>query len=189
VCYRLDGIPLAIELAARAKVLYVEQIADRLDDSFGLLTSGSRMAMSRHRTLHATMDWSHELLPEEERTLFWRLSVFAGGITLEALESVYAGAGLERDEVLELLSNLVDKSLVIMREESGEARYRLLETALRYAREKLSESGEAGRFRNQHAEHGRSRAGEATLCRACKLAARRLSRMTVTMRSCSRVLT
>src|SRR5215212_885754 len=83
LCYRLDGIPLAIELAARAKVLYVEQIADRLDDSFALLTSGSRMAMSRHRTLHATMDWSHELLPEEERTLFWRLSVFAGAITLK----------------------------------------------------------------------------------------------------------
>jgi predicted ATPase/DNA-binding CsgD family transcriptional regulator len=152
VCYRLDGIPLAIELAAaRAKVLSVEQIAERLDDSFGLLTSGGRTAMPRHRTLQATMDWSHELLSEEERTLFRRLSVFAGGFTLEAAESVCAGEELDRDEVLELLSHLVDKSLVIMRKEGGEARYRLLETVRQYGREKLSESGEAGRVRERHA--------------------------------------
>jgi non-specific serine/threonine protein kinase len=162
VCYRLDGIPLAIELAAaRAKVLSVEQIADRLDDSFGLLSAGGRTAMPRHRTLHATMDWSHELLSLEERALFRRLSVFAGGFTLEAAESVCAGAGLERDEVLDLLSHLVDKSLVIMREESGEARYRLLETVRQYGREKLSESGEAGQVQERHAGYYLALAEEA----------------------------
>jgi len=113
ICYRLDGIPLAIELAAaRAKVLSVEQIANRLDDSFGLLSAGSRTAMPRHRTLHATMDWSHDLLPDDEGAMFRRLSVFAGGFTLGAAESVCAGVGLERNEVLDLLSHLVDKSLV-----------------------------------------------------------------------------
>ena len=123
ICYRLDGIPLALELAAaRTKVLSVEQIADRLDDTFKLLAAGGRTAVPRQRTLHATMDWSHELLPEEERTLFRRLSVFAGGFTLEAIELVCGGEGLEQDEVLELLSHLVDKSLVMMREEGGEAR-------------------------------------------------------------------
>jgi predicted ATPase/DNA-binding CsgD family transcriptional regulator len=162
VCYRLDGIPLAIELAAaRAKVLSVEQISARLDDCFRLLAAGSRTAMPRHRTLHATMDWSHELLPEEERALFRRLSVFAGGFTLEAAESVCAGEDLERDEVLELLSHLVDKSLVMTREESGKARYRLLETVQQYAREKLSESGEAGQVREQHAGYYLALAEEA----------------------------
>ena len=152
ICYRLDGIPLALELAAaRAKVLPVEEIANRLDDCFRLLSAGSRTAMPRHRTLHATMDWSHELLPEEEQILFRRLSVFAGGFTLDAAESVCAGEGLERDAVLDLLSHLVDKSLVRMREESGEARYRLLETIRQYGREKLSGSGEAERFRERHA--------------------------------------
>jgi non-specific serine/threonine protein kinase len=162
VCYRLDGIPLAIELAAaKAKVLSVEQIADRLDDSFGLLSTGGRTAMPRHRTLHATMDWSHELLPDEERALFRRLSVFAGGFSLEAAESVCAGEELERDEVLELLSHLVDKSLVVAREQDGEARYRLLETVRQYAREKLSESGEAERFRERHAGYYLALAEEA----------------------------
>jgi predicted ATPase/DNA-binding CsgD family transcriptional regulator len=162
VCYRLDGIPLAIELAAaKAKVLSVEQIADRLDDCFRLLATGGRTAMPRHRTLHATMDWSHELLPDEERALFRRLSVFAGGFTLEAAESVCAGEELERDEVLELLSHLVDKSLVVARERDGEARYRLLETVRQYAWEKLSESGEAERFREQHAGYYLALAEEA----------------------------
>ena len=118
VCYRLDGIPLALELAAaRTKVLPVEQIADRLEDSFGLLSAGGRTAMPRHQTLHATMDWSHELLGREERVLFRRLSVFAGGFTLEAAEAVCAGEDLEREEVLGMLSRLVDKSLVAVREE------------------------------------------------------------------------
>jgi predicted ATPase/DNA-binding CsgD family transcriptional regulator len=162
VCYRLDGIPLAIELAAaRAKVLPVEQIADRLDDSFRLLAVGSRTAMPRQRTLHATMDWSHDLLSLEERALFRRLSVFAGGFTLEAAESVCTGGGLERDEVLDLLSHLVDKSLVIMREEGGEGRYRLLETVRQYGREKLSESDEAEQASERHAGYYLALAEEA----------------------------
>ncbi len=162
ICYRLDGIPLAIELAAaRAKVLSVEQIAERLDDCFRLLSAGSRTAMPRHRTLHATMDWSHELLSLEERALFRRLSVFSGGFTLEAAEPVCAGEELERDEVLDLLSHLVDKSLVTAREEGGEARYRLLETVRQYAMEKLSESGKAERFRERHAEYYLALAEEA----------------------------
>ncbi|CAN5657199.1 LuxR family transcriptional regulator [soil metagenome] len=153
VCYRLDGIPLAIELAAaRTKVLSVEEIADRLDDCFVLLSAGSRMAMPRHQTLHATMDWSHELLGREERALFRRLSVFAGGLSLKAAESVYAGEDLERAEVLELLSHLVDKSLVVARDVDGETRYRLLETVRQYGREKLDASGEEAEVRRRHAD-------------------------------------
>src|SRR5829696_1674075 len=129
----------------------VAQICYRLDDAFGLLSAGGRTAVPRHRTLHATMDWSHELLPEEERALFRCLSVFAGGLTKKAVESVCAGEDLRSDEVLELLSHLVDKSLVMMREEKGEARYRLLETVRQYGWEKLSESGEEGRIRERHA--------------------------------------
>jgi predicted ATPase len=141
ICYRLDGIPLAIELAAaRSKVLSVEEISERLDDCFALLSAGNRTALPRHRTLHATMDWSHDLLPEQERILFRRLSVFAGGFTLEAAESVCAGEHLERNEVLDLLSHLVDKSLVIVREGVVETRYRLLETVRQYGRERLDAS-------------------------------------------------
>ncbi|HEV2742974.1 MAG TPA: tetratricopeptide repeat protein, partial [Rubrobacter sp.] len=154
VCYRLDGIPLAIELAAaRTKVLPVEEISGRLDDCFRLLAAGGRTAMPRHRTLHATMDWSHDLLWERERTLFRRLSVFTGGFSLEAAESVCAGSGLERAGVLELVSNLVDKSLIRAREERGKARYHLLETIRQYGLEKLSESGEAGDLQERHAEY------------------------------------
>jgi non-specific serine/threonine protein kinase len=141
ICYRLDGIPLALELAAaRTKVLSVEEISERLDDCFGLLTTGNRTALPRHRTLHATMDWSHDLLDREERLLFRRLSVFAGGFTLEAAESVCAGDDFERNEVLDLLSHLVDKSLVIMRVNTTGTRYRLLETVRQYGRERLDES-------------------------------------------------
>ena len=138
VCYRLDGIPLAIELAAaRTKVLSVQEISARLGDSFRVLTAGSRTATSRQRTLHATMDWSHELLCQKERVLFRRLSVFAGGFTLEAAESICAGEALQRDEVLELLSQLVDKSLVVAQERGKAARYRLLETIRQYGWERL----------------------------------------------------
>jgi predicted ATPase/DNA-binding CsgD family transcriptional regulator len=152
VCYRLDGIPLAIELAAaRTKVLSMEEISARLGDSFRLLAAGSRTAMPRQRTLHATMDWSHELLSQKERVLFRRLSVFAGGFTLEAAESICAGEELQRDEVLELLSQLVDKSLVVAQERDGAARYRLLETIRQYGRERLEEAGEAAHVREQHA--------------------------------------
>ena len=152
VCQRLDGIPLAIELAAaRARVLAVEQIAARLDGCFRLLAAGSRTALPRHRTLRATIDWSHELLSEEERALFRRLSVFAGGFTLEAVEAVCAGEGIEEDEVLDLLSHLVDKSLVMVEERGGEARYRLLETVRQYGHEKLLESEAAESIRGRHA--------------------------------------
>ena len=152
LCYRLDGIPLAIELAAaRTKMLSVEEISARLGNSFRLLVAGSRTALPRHRTLHATMDWSHELLPEQEQILFRRLSVFAGGFTLEAAESVCAGEDLRRNEVLDLLSYLVDKSLVIVREDGTGTRYRLLETVRQYGRERLEEAGEAARAREQHA--------------------------------------
>jgi predicted ATPase len=142
-------------------VLSVEQIANRLDDSFGLLSAGSRTAMPRHRTLHATMDWSHDLLPDDEGAMFRRLSVFAGGFTLGAAESVCAGVGLERNEVLDLLSHLVDKSLVVASERGGEARYRLLETVRQYAREKLSESGEAEEVGERHAGYYLALAEEA----------------------------
>ena len=154
VCYRLDGIPLAIELAAaRTKVLSVEEIAARLGDSFRLLAAGSRTAMPRQRTLHATMDWSHKLLGQKEIVLFRRLSVFAGGFTLDAAESICTGEELQRDEVLELLSQLVDKSLVVAQERDGAARYRLLETVRQYGRERLEELGEAAYVREQHAGH------------------------------------
>jgi predicted ATPase len=154
VCRRLEGIPLAIELAAaRVKVLSVEQIAERLDDFFGLLTSGSRTALPRQRTLRATIDWSHDLLSEEERVLFRRLSEFAGGCALEAAEEVCSGDGLERDEVLDVLARLVEKSLVVMRERGGDARYRSVEIIRRYCQEKLEVSGEAQAVRRSHAAY------------------------------------
>ena len=162
VCYRLDGIPLAIELAAaRTKVLSVEEVADRLDDCFRVLSAGGRTARPRQHTLHATMDWSHDLLSDEERTLFRRLSVFAGGFSLEAAETVCVGGDAERDEVLGLLSRLVDKSLVVAREEGGETRYRLLETVRQYGSERLSESDEAAEFRERHAGYYLTLAEEA----------------------------
>jgi predicted ATPase/DNA-binding SARP family transcriptional activator len=151
VCRRLDGIPLAIELAAaRVKVLTAAQIAERLDDCFRLLTTGSRTALPRHQTLRAAIDWSYDLLSDQERMLFYRLSVFAGGWTLEAVEAVCAGAGVEQEDILDLLSRLVDKSLVIMQEHGAKARYRLLETVRQYASEKVTEAGEAEQLHNRH---------------------------------------
>jgi predicted ATPase/DNA-binding CsgD family transcriptional regulator len=144
ICYRLDGMPLAIELtAARTRVLSVQQISSRLEDSFALLSGGGRTAMPRHRTLEATMDWSHELLSEKEKVLFRRLSVFAGGFALGAAESVGAGTDVVEGEILDLLMSLVDKSLVVAWERDGRARYRLLETVRQYGRTRLEESGEA----------------------------------------------
>jgi non-specific serine/threonine protein kinase len=156
ICYRLDGIPLALELAAaRVRVLSVEQIAARLDDRFALLTDGGRTVLARQKTLEAAMDWSHELLSRGERTLLRRLSVFAAGFTLEAAEAVCseppADEKVEPGGVLDLLSRLVDKSLVIVVEKDGEARYRLLETVRRYGREKLERSEEAAEIRRRHA--------------------------------------
>jgi predicted ATPase/DNA-binding CsgD family transcriptional regulator len=152
LCRNLDGIPLAIELAAaRTKVLSVAQISSRLAENFRLLKSASRTADPRQQTLAATLEWSHELLNETERVLFRRLSVFAGGFTLEAAEMVCAGEDIEED-VLDLLSHLIDKSLVSVTEDGGtEARYRLLETVRQYASEQLEESDEAGEVRHKHA--------------------------------------
>jgi predicted ATPase/class 3 adenylate cyclase len=149
ICHRLDGIPLAIELAAaRVKVLSVEQIAARLDDRFRLLTGGSRTALPRQQTLRTLIDWSYDLLSDGERALLRRLSAFAGGWTLDAAEAACVGDGIEAYEVLDLLTQLANKSLVVV--ESEEARYRLLETIRHYARDKLMESGEAGAVRGRH---------------------------------------
>src|SRR6516225_8299379 len=151
VCHRLDGIPLALELAAaRVRVLAVEQIATRLDDRFRLLTGGSRTAVLRQRTLRATMDWSFDLLSQEERALLRRLSVFAGGWSLEAAEAICSGNGVAASDILDLLTQLVDKSLVITETQSGEARYRLLETVRQYGWERLVESKEAAKIRTRH---------------------------------------
>ena len=154
VCHQLDGIPLALELAAaRVKALRVEQIASRLaeHEQFRLLTTGSRTALPRHQTLHALIDWSYNLLSENERMILQRLSVFAGGCTLEAAEAVCAGEAVEADEVLDLMSQLVNKSLVINEREQGrEARYRMLETIRQYASERLIEAGNDKRIRDRH---------------------------------------
>jgi len=151
LCQQLDGIPLAIELAAaRAKVLSVEQIAARLDDRFHLLTGGSRTVLPRHQTLGAAIDWSYNLLSEKERVLLRRLSVFAGGWTLEAAEAVCAGGVVEVASILDVLTSLVDKSLVLAETQHGEARYRLLETIRQYARHRLVEAGEDPEVRTRH---------------------------------------
>ncbi len=144
ICRRLDGNPLAIELAAaRVRVLSILQIAARLDDRFRLLTEGGRTTLPRHQTLQAAIDWSHDLLTERERILFRRLSAFAGGWTLAAVEEICAGDGVEGTDVLDLLTRLVEKSLVIAESQVSEVRYRMLETIREYARAKLSHAGEA----------------------------------------------
>src|SRR5918993_4417633 len=148
ICSQLDGLPLAIELiAARAKTFSIEQIAARLDDRFALLTSGSRIAPSRQQTLRATLDWSYELLTETERELFRQLSVFVGGFTLEALESV---ALLDSNQsILDALSRLVDKSLLLV-EQQDQPRYRFLEPIRQYARDKLNETRESNLIQDRH---------------------------------------
>jgi predicted ATPase len=151
VCHQLDGIPLAIELAAaRVKVLAVEQIATRLDDRFRLLTGGSRAVLPRQQTLRAAIDWSYNLLSEPERVLLRRLAVFAGGWTLEAAEAICAGGGVEADQVLDLLTSLVDKSLVVAETHRDEARYRQLETLRQYGWDRLIEAREMAKIRTRH---------------------------------------
>ncbi len=151
LCRRLDGIPLALELAAaRVRTLPVEQIAERLDDRFRLLTAGSRAAVPRHQTLRATIDWSYDLLTEPERTVLRRLSVFAGGATLGAAESVCAGDPVDPFDLLDLLGRLVEKSLVFTDPTATEARFRLLETVREYARGRLVEAGEGGPTQRRH---------------------------------------
>jgi predicted ATPase/DNA-binding SARP family transcriptional activator len=154
ICRRLDGIPLAIELAAaRVRVLTPEQIASRLGDAFRLLTAGSRTALPRHRTLRATMEWSFSLLKTREQVLLNRLSIFAGSFTLDSAEAVGAGAPLEVEDILDGVSALVDKSLIVMEPGEGVARYRLLETVRQYGAERLEETGEASAVALRFAEH------------------------------------
>jgi|SRR5215217_2097584 len=153
VCRRLEGLPLAIELAAaRMGTLATDQMAQRLEDSLGLLSTGPRTVPPRQRTMRAAIGWSYGLLSEPEKGLFGRLSVFAGGFTLEAAEAVCAGGAIEEGEVLDLLSNLVDKSLVLAETSTeGRVRYRMLEPVRQYAREQLEESREAEAVRQRHA--------------------------------------
>jgi predicted ATPase/class 3 adenylate cyclase len=151
LCRRLDGMPLAIELAAaRVRTLPVEQIAARLDDRFRLLTGGSRASVARHQTLRATIDWSYDLLTESERAVLRRLAVFAGGATLEAAESVCAGDPVDPMDILDLLGRLVEKSLVFTDPTAAEARFGLLETVREYARGRLVEADEGEATQRRH---------------------------------------
>ena len=163
ICQRLDGIPLAIELAAaRVNLLSPEQIALKLDESFNLLTGGSRTAMPRHQTLRASIDWSWRLLSQPEQIILRRLSIFAGGWTLDAADAVCAGNGVESQQVLDVMTQLVAKSLVVVnqarpefdrREAGRERRYHLLDMVRQYAREKLSEAHEAENIYTQHLKY------------------------------------
>jgi predicted ATPase/class 3 adenylate cyclase/DNA-binding CsgD family transcriptional regulator len=154
LCRRLDGLPLAIELAAaRVRALSLPEIVEGLNDRFRLLTGGSRMAVRRQQTLHASVDWSHALLTDEERTLFHRTSVFAGGFDLEAACFVCASESAERFHVLDQLTLLVDKSLVVVEEGHRGTRYRLLETIRQYAQEKLGASGQGDAVRGSHRDY------------------------------------
>jgi predicted ATPase/DNA-binding winged helix-turn-helix (wHTH) protein len=154
ICRRLDGIPLAIELAAaRGGVLGIREIADRLDDRFNLLTGGRRTALSRHQTLRATFDWSHDLLTEPERVVLHRLAVFAGAFSLTAATTVAASAEIAATDVVDGTANLVTKSLVRGNVGEEPAQYRLLETTRAYALEKLSASAELDAIARRHAEY------------------------------------
>ena len=152
VCRRLDGLPLAVELAAaRLRALPLATLAERLDDRFRLLTGGARTTLPRQQTLRAVVDWSYDLLFEEERRLFARLSVFAGGCELAAVEAVCADDLVPGDEILDILSRLVDKSFVTVDLGSNPARYSQLQTLWQYARERLADSGRLTRVHERHA--------------------------------------
>jgi predicted ATPase/class 3 adenylate cyclase/DNA-binding CsgD family transcriptional regulator len=154
ICRRLDGVPLAIELAAaRVRALSLVEILDSLHDRFRLLTGGARTAVRRQQTLRASVDWSHALLTEPERVLFRRLAPFMGGFDLAGAQNVCGGGDVERYQVLDQLALLVDKSLVVADESSNRTRYRLLETMRQYALEKLGESGEADVVRTRHRDY------------------------------------
>ena len=154
ICARLDGLPLAIELAAaRVRALSLAEILDSLHDRFRLLTGGSRTAVRRQQTLRASVDWSHALLTEPERVLFRRLAAFLGGFDFDGAQTVASGSEVERYQVLDQLTLLVDKSLVVADDSGGRTRYRLLETVRQYALEKLGESGEADAVRTRHRDH------------------------------------
>ena len=158
ICHRLDGIPLAIELAAaKVRVLSVVQIAKRLDDRFKLLTGGSRTALERQQTLRAAIDWSYNLLPSAEQVLFRRLAVFVGGWTLEAAESICCddatSSVVGTEDILDLLEHLINKSIVVKEDKEHEPRYRMLETMRQYASEKLVDSNESNALRDRHLEY------------------------------------
>ncbi|GHE80378.1 LuxR family transcriptional regulator [Amycolatopsis deserti] len=154
LCARLDGLPLAIELAAtRLRSLSVEQVADRLDDRFHLLARGNPAALSRQQTLRALMDWSYDLCTEPERTLWARLSVFPGEFDLAAVEGICSGSGIDAPAVLDLLDDLVAKSVVAARPDSPRARYRLLETIRQYGRELLARDGQEPALRRRHRDY------------------------------------
>lgn len=154
VCQRLDGLPLAIELAAvRLRALGLDEILERLEDRFRLLTAGSPGALPRHQTLRALIDWSSDLCSQRERTLWERLSVFSGGFDLHAAESVCAGGEVVDQDVLGLLADLVDKSIVIAEDHAGRQRYRLLETIRQYGLERLRASGTEKKFRQRHRDY------------------------------------
>ena len=162
ICSDLDGIPLAIELAAaRVRMLSLEQIAAGLADRFHLLTGGARTALPRHQTLRASVDWSHDLLSDQERVLFRRLGVFAGGFTLDSAEAVCADDHLDRYAILDLVTALVDKSLVLTVERGPEVRYGMLEMVRQYAVRRLEESGEDRLLRDRHLSHFAALADEA----------------------------
>jgi predicted ATPase/DNA-binding SARP family transcriptional activator len=154
VCRRLDGIPLAIELAAaRTATLGLDELAARLDDRFRLLTGGHRTALPRQQTLRATLDWSYELLPAIEQTVLRRLAVFAGGFTLEAASAVVTADDRDAPEVVDIVTNLAAKSLIVVEIADADAQYRLLETTRVYALEKLADSGELDQVARRHAQH------------------------------------
>jgi predicted ATPase/class 3 adenylate cyclase/DNA-binding CsgD family transcriptional regulator len=154
ICRQLDGMPLAIELAAaRVRALSLQQIAESLSDRFRLLTGGARNTMRRQQTLRASVDWSHAMLTDAEQTVFRRLGVFMDGFDVDAARAVAAATEAERFQIIDQLSLLVDKSLVLADEESGAMRYRLLETVRQYALEKLAESAEADDVRTRHRDH------------------------------------
>ncbi len=161
ICRRLDGMPLAIELAAaRTRALSIAEIRDSLHDRFRLLTGGSRTAVRRQQTLRASVDWSHALLTEPEQVLFRRLAVFIGGFDLAAVQAVSSDEALERHQILDLLALLVDKSLVVAEEMGDRTRYRMLETVRQYGLEKLGDSSEADAVRTRHQYHFTAMAAE-----------------------------
>ena len=161
ICRRLDGIPLAIELAAaRVKMLSPQQLRERLDERFRVLTGGSRDALPRHQTLRALIDWSYDLLDERERTLFRRLGIFVSGFTLEGAVAVGSGEDLDEGDVFDVLASLVDKSLVLAEPHGDAVRYRLLESTRAYASEKLADAGERDLIAGRHLRYLRDRFAE-----------------------------
>jgi len=161
ICYRLDGIPLAIELAApRLRSMSVEELSQRLDQRFALLADASRIALPRHRTLRSMIDWSYDLLTDIEQAMLRRVSVFAGGWTLGAAEHVCSGDGIDSPDTIDLLTSFADKNLVSVEEHGGTTRYRMLETIRQYALDRLRETGEEARWRNRHLAWVLALAGE-----------------------------